>query len=407
MIRQKPIIILIIFLIISPIISSLNIKSSNNIKISEESHTICDVPYISQETSYYCAFASNTMVINYYNRNSSLKEVLHHSGVGYSSAYRRFLSPARLQISSNLLSQSSISSKFLAELYNLSFSFSISDNWEDYWTKVKQNITNDIPIITSVNACIFPFYKNLGYNGTSGHAIVIVGFNKTHIIYNDPATTLYTCEEDGTYANITIEIFKEAVNTTLGTKYLIFAFKNESYMTTTKEERFEKAHNRNIRLIKGEKKAYFGNIQNPSFYLGINAIKTFRKDLRMGVTHRFSTILFYKLFISLNANLSSTYKTISLEKNNISQYLFKLSNSFNDEKLSLLCKHDASLLLHESNSWLNFSKIIANLEVIIRNNNFLKILFFSFPYTLKMKKVLNEIIEIENKIICGVKSLSK
>jgi len=409
-IKRITIIICVVSLMMTTsILSSLSVASPNTVEYyhpynsqSFEDHIIEGVPYVGQATHFYCAYAAITMIFNYYEMNTSLNEVLHHSGVGYSLAYTHYLFPARTPWGGYELSQSPSATSFLASLYNLSFTYSVSEDWEDYWPRVKQNITNDIPIMTSVNHYAFPYYKDLGFNGIGGHAIVVVGFNQTHVFYNDPATSLYTGSDDGTYANITIDIFKEAVNTTAATSYLIYTFENHSSSSTTKEERFERAHKRNIKLMNGDLGAYLGlNLPVPFPLLGVQALKAFKKDLRVGITRRMTTIYLGRLAILQNVNVSLPYYRISIEKHNISQYLHETSQLLEDEHLSLICEYDASLLQQESSYWENMSLLFSDLSDILRNNKYLKALIYSFPITFKMKRTLKEMISIEKAIIIG------
>jgi len=280
---------------VTPILSILSLPASSDSSTSSEdsfnlnvldtgdSHIIKDVPYVGQETGFYCFYASVTMILKYYGINTTLKEVLHHFGIGYSLFYNNIYyivknqpvlsepSYFRYPLSGKDFCQSVSNLIELASLFNLTFNYWLPDqnacsielNWGDYWSKVKENITNDVPVMTSVNTKYFP-YTNI----SSGHVVVIVGFNETHVFYNDPATALFSKPENGFYANMSIYIFQKAVNSTPVTRFLVETFRNDSNVCYNRTKIFEKAHERNIRRLEG-----FVTENYQSINFGINAVK--------------------------------------------------------------------------------------------------------------------------------------
>jgi hypothetical protein len=223
-----------------------------------------------------------------------------------------------------------------------------------------------------------------------------VGFNETNgtVCYNDPAAGIWNDDVNGTYAYISKEIFRDAVQNTIATKYLIEIFTNQSNSPPLpKDKRFEMAHERNIQKMKGKLEAYSG-LSLPLFpKLGIKAIEAFKKDLRIGITRRMATVFLYG--ITDYKQLIEVYLPISIEKYNVSQYLLE------NEGLSSVCKYDAILLQKESNCWKNMTIFVLELSYIVKNNGFLKSLIKSITITQKMKATLNEIISIEKAIIKG------
>jgi len=111
-----------------------NVKNSSAVE-TPDSYIIENVPYVSQGDTWYCAFATATMIFQYYGINTSLFEVLFNSGVGYSAGYQItwpcVISPGAFlcQITKDRL--------FLADIYGLNFSYwycndeSVSD--ENRW----------------------------------------------------------------------------------------------------------------------------------------------------------------------------------------------------------------------------------------------------------------------------------
>jgi len=385
---------------------SLGDSSNLNVLDTDNSHIVEGVPYVSQEIDGYCFYAAVTMVLQYYGINTTLKEILHHSGVGYTLFYNHkydlvknqpiFSEPSyfRYPLPELLFCQSISNMIELASLFNLGINYWLPDqntcsielNWGEYWSRVKENITNNIPLITSVNVKYFP-YANI----SSGHTVVIVGFNQTHVFYNDPATALFSKPEDGFYANMSIDIFQKAVNSTPGTKFFVSTFKNNSNINYNKAEVFEKAHERNIKRLKG-----FFTENYLSINFGINAVKLFRNDFRIGPLHRMFTVRRNWDLYKQNGSLDGLFNLISKERHNVSQYL--LGNSDLSPKI---CTYDGSLLENESKHWKNIAIYAIEFENIAKKYGYWTASILSISITRKMKSELNEIISIEKAIIHG------
>jgi len=362
------------------------------------------VPYVGQPTEFYCTYACLTMLIQYQGFNASLGEVLHHSGIGYSLLYTRYLAPARIPIGGFVICQSSQNTQFLAALYNLSYNFFVpsnrhsnEENWTQYWTQVKKNILNDTPVLTSVDPFSLPYLRekyNISDNTShNGHGIVLVGFNETNrtICYNDPAAALFHDDVNGTYTYLPIDSFRYAVEDTTGTKFVVIIFtKSVHFYPPSPVERFKTAHNQNILRMKGRVTVYLPYLVP---FLGRKAVHALKQDLRMGLTHRMLTVL---LYVQYNGTILQTeYSIIAIEKHNVSSYLFE------QENLSSICRHDAVLLQQESDYWKNLSLLVWKINEIRRNNSYLRTLLLSLPITLEMNTILSKIMKIEKTIIAG------
>lgn len=405
-------------------LSSLSVSSANTIEHSLiensqsfEDHIIEGVPYVSQETGFYCFYASSAMIFQYYGINASLHEVLYNSGIGHSLVY---IKSDRRFITSHVISQSE--NNFLASLYGLSYSYSYQesvsvpfkeDYWEIFWLKVKENITKNIPVMTSVDPFSLPYLRekyNITDNEThGGHAVLIVGFNDSNqtVCYHDPAAGIWNDDENGTYVHLTKDIFKDAVeNSIMKERYQIVTFTNRSEVPPkSKDERFKLAHEQNIKKLLGVPEFYPDIYKIPFISkFGIDALKCFKKHLRFGRIRRRTTVYFYSKFINRNNEFYSVfnYATVPIEKLNISQYLDTLSNELEDENLSQICRYESNLFQNESDNWNKMNDYFYILYWLgSKYRLFFRILIKSIPTTLKMKKVLNEIISIEKAIISG------
>jgi len=392
----------------------INKSLSSIIDDAKESHIVKNVPYVSQVTNFYCRFASITMLIKYHVDDVDLKEILYNSGIGYSVLY---FHPIKLQPRPGVFvcQLGDYTGKSLAPLYGLSHDIwrakPTTDKWSQYWPKLKEKIKQDLPVLTDLDALSLTKYKeyfNPPNGKTSTHSVVIVGFNETAglVYYSDPGLALLGEEEKNClYVPLSIDEFKEALknNDLPNSGYMIETFENISN-PMSKEVAFNLSHKRNIDRLSGKYSDLLLKIIPLTNY-GIRAVKAMKKDLRIGLTHRFATLLlmkFYKLinytipvdYKSLKGKLRSSvkYEYISIEKLNISQYLIE------NQHLSPLCVKEAALLAGEAKHWINMS-ILDNELFKASYNGPIKTWIISKPIIEKMKKELEEIIFIEKEII--------
>jgi len=410
--RMNKIIVVIFsfFLLFSPI-SAIE----TTVYQKQDSETCCiieNVTSMSQQTGYYCRFASVAIVVNYFVENVSLGEVLFHSGIGYTHLYFR---PFKLQPLPGIFvcQLGSFSGNLLGELYGLKHDIWKPKNkntqWDEYWSVLKEKICKKIPVITDVDPFTMPWYKtNAGLTGDrhSGHSIVIVGHNESAgvVYYNDPGAMLLDGTlENSTYIPLKIDIFKDALenNSFPNTKFMIETFEKISEPLDT-QERYNAARQANIDRLCGD---FSGSILNfiPFTDYGIKAVKSMKKDLRIGLSHRFSTILMMRLFDIFNMGMKIDneevlrfsylgYKIISVEKQNISQYLM------NNTNLSNTCELESNLLLNESKHWENMVDLDNKLFLLVKNG-LLKNMVDIKKTINEMKIELDHIFRIEEEII--------
>lgn len=427
----------------------------DDLTFKHESYVIEDFPYVGQTTDFYCMFTTVTMALNYHGINISLLETLFNSGVGYSMLYSHPLLKHCL-IGGNGASNWKADREFLASLYGFSYSENwpmkknISEDklWDVFWYNVKENITQDKPVITVTNPRSLTSVKNAVkkrldipeiiwnkipeyvwdmFPSIAVHSFIIIGFNESNqtLCYNDPATALLGYPECGHYAWMNIKDFKESLNL-LSKKYqmtyIIQIFENTSNEPLNEDMMFRKVHERNLELIKGNSSVYDDALSNKSEkkFFGIDAVKQFKNDLGIGFNNRIKTILtykkmctnlhfpisyiFYRLFdIFLPSFLNMTdfqtmanyFYRIAIEKRDMSDYLFEKECQFDDENLSNICRHDANILKHEAE---NFTKLAEEFTTFLKKG-----FFISIPrailVTNEMSAIANKIIDLEERII--------
>jgi hypothetical protein len=337
------------------------------------------------------------MIFQYYEINTSVSEVFHHFGGGYSSMYMKVY-PLRLW-SGYMISGGPDDKSFLADLYGLSYDYwyTLSESrseasWNKYWKRVKENITNDIPVITITN---YNDLNNVPNEMYYPDWMVIVGFNESnetvccHIPYN------------GAYLYYPKEVVKNAVFTIyLNDRisrviYSIDIFKNTSKLPLSKEECFQKAHERNIKRMRGEKSAYDKEVYQNIFHMrifGINALKCLKNDVNL-----FNLLLYKKLpaihFLSPWTSFAGYYMIFE-EKYEIAQYLYE-----NKELSPYICQWNAQHLELEADLILHLTHQFVKLNETLSGNNFLSNLIMARSIIKEIKSTIDVLISIEKVII--------
>ena len=390
------------------------------------SYILQDFPYTGQKNSVTCYYAGLTMIFKYLGCDTNLEEILFYSGVGYSLIYQK----SKLNnppIPGFIISQSFEDMEFVASLYNSTSSFwypsvdtNENKNWEGYWIRLKENISQDKPIITSVNPFLLPsFQKQFDIpNGIwddlspGAHAIVIVGYNESNnsVCFNDPAIEYFGDAKDGKYVWVKIDVLKEAVSKTAGTKFFILSFEINS-KKIPKEIVFKKANKRNINKLKGIVSAY-GNFSSDlkKFKIGIEAVKEFKNDLKFGLKYRTKTILSYKIqgmaFKKIKRNLLinslilnipySEWSFLVSENNNFniiaqdkeSMYVFLKNSDYSKVKIYEAFKQ-------ESNYWNEIADIY---DIFLKKGFMLTSIRANF-LMFRINKLTDKIIDIQDEII--------
>ncbi|MFH1013809.1 MAG: C39 family peptidase [Thermoplasmatota archaeon] len=420
-------------------------------------HIISEVPYVSQETDFYCTYACPTMILKYYGCDTNIYEVLFSSGAGYSVVYSHPI-VKRFIISCVGTSNWEADRRFLGSLFGLSYEeysflqYSLSEQqcWEAYWEKIKEHVSNDTPIITivdpsalsSVQSAIqqmlgvpdmiwdrIPAWAFRMFPSTMTHMIVVVGYNEENgtICYHDPSTVLLGDASFGTYAWMNLSDFQRSMqdlSSVSSFAYLVGVFKDSGSPRYNQEQRFSLAQCRNLEKMQGNPASYDERILftwNVSD-LGINGLKQLYADLGTGIQHRPTTIILYKLlssilFYSLSykvyrffdrfspeiLNLSDFNEQmnylhqLSIEKRDVSNWLSNHSGSLMNESLKMICSHDASLLKNES----NVCKLLAeNFSIFLQKGLWIRHTK-ALDITNNMQILVSLMIAIEESIIDG------
>jgi len=412
------------------------------------SHIIKGVPYIGQKTNFHCCFASLLMKLQYYGINITLPELLFHSGSGYSLYYLNYSNFAykRLPYYCYQLSHDKDTCKFLADLYGLYYkpwkanpNLPEDERWNEDWSRIKENISNDIPVIVRVDEIIlandnlgldflYPLIKSFPY--ASLHNILLVGFNESNqtVCYNDPFYGISDKPQLGTYRWVELEKFKKSIIKSSKRKgdisSLVRIFVDTPESPLPREVAFNISHKRNIERLKGNLSAYSEKYFNDteSHLFGINALKRLRKDFGEGVDYRINTVNRYKLNNRLGIayklmdllyfrfphlfpyhpdllilELNDCFENIGIEKKYFSEFLSDVQELLIDENLIEICKYESALLEQEADNWTKLAEYYSEFRV---KGVFMSVLL-GIQIIKDMANVTDNIIAIEQAIING------
>jgi hypothetical protein len=436
--KKQLLTISVVFIMITVVFSS-NATSSNMIDYNLfDSYLIQDVPY-SPQKDFGCLFASLDMLFLYHGKNSSMMKNMFYNGIGYSYTYQKkplsIITPPfpnepwNYNIMASLSkSQGADDYSNIARLYGLNLSVSYPKTvvinhfkaWNQWWTKVKKYIKNDIPVCTGIDPGAWPIYLEV-FNLTKplkargGHAIVIVGFNEKNrtICVQDPmagSEKYYNPDRIG-YQWISFFEFKRAMRRSTWefseNSYWIIAV-DDVKETPDFDTAFKTAHDRNIERLKGNKSSYDKIYLDNYKAFGMNAIKTLRDDYNS--MKFFFLYPFYRIFSKIVGYKQSAYpfgniagwhiheaKTLD----NLSICLKQFKTELADENLTRICDHDADLLKNASIKFIELGNNVKNLSNQICNNTYFRAYLNSKNVIKDIVRVLDEIISIQQAIIDG------
>jgi hypothetical protein len=382
-----------------PVSSTIRQSDEKKSSLEEipESHIIENIPYVNQGDSMYCWCATVTMTFQYYGINTSLFEMLFNSGIGYSVGYK--IQWPCMSVPGYFFGQLAEERRFLANIYGVEYRYndfydtSISDDskWQMYWTSVKENISQNIPVTTAIWMDELPYYENQPYS----HYILLVGYNETNstVCIHDSIATVYgTSMTSGAYIHIPINSLKNAIQY-LDNTYLVETFEDTSDELLSKTDAFKLAHSRNINTTKGDADAFdkeFHGVGSPIHIFGVRAVKFIKHSYNMR----------NKIILTISDKIRGTDTRLTLadycwwmyvEKHNMSQYLMKNTVLYPN------AEYEAAMLEAEAGNWL---------LLYYKNMELWSIPTFRLPLQISVLKeirdILDVIISIEKDVINSV-----
>jgi len=388
----------------------------------QDSNVIDGVPYIPQSEGYFCYYASIAMIFDYLGFNTSLDEILFLDGLGYTQYY---IADQRLPEEACYSNIDFVFGLFGVELkrWSQNFNHSEYEYWEQYYSKIKENISNNVPIITAVDPFSLPSLRNQFKVSNhlwnvlfppSMHIIVIVGYdeNNQSICYNDPNAGFYGDNYFGDHAWINLSDFREAIEKCRLGRYIISTIEqqNEPY---SKKERFEIAFKENIDKLQS-------NFSEFSGIYGITASKKMRDDFSTGKNNQSETINLYKKNgeNGIRYTIISNMEILCSKLNNDQPNIFDIFmvgeedpfESIADEKKHVadyleqctfypdLCSNQSKLLREDAKNWYNLSNYY---KIFLRKGMFILPSRGEFVMN-NMYHIANKIVSIEESIILNI-----
>lgn len=417
-------------------------------------HRIAQVPYVSQETDFFCAFASTTMVFQYYGKSVNLSDILFYSGAGYALIYSTPLLP-RLPVGCIGAAKWTQDRSFVGSLFGLSYDNWVADDqlsesvkWEHYWQRLKENVSQDKPVITNLNPLFLPSMKQairleMDKQETMltpvedwvwehlpvglYHAIVIVGYNEDNktVCLHDPAAGIYGHPEAGTYCWMPLQKFRQAIYD-LSKINPQLSYSIELFSTTGSPElphcqRLTQGIERNMDKLRGCPEVYDTHIKEnwSCSEFGIDVVAAMQNDYTPGFS-RLSTSFIYQwlmmyhlypfqyLIFSLlderyptvfgiddHLNTVNHIRQIGMEKKLIATYLQQESQITPNITMKRTLENQSRILFNESTHWYEIGRQYTEFirkGVIIPMPKSLRILE-------EMQKQINEILVLEDEIL--------
>jgi hypothetical protein len=223
-----------------------------------------NIPWVWQTVDGLCHYGSLSMMFNYYGADHTVHETVELSGCPHSTLYM----DDRFMFLGGVLSlcQTESDIEYAGQIRNLDADFRAETNWNLFLTELKAAIDVGSPVETSVD----PYYLPQPdwdilrlYDIHSAHAVVCVGYTDSTVIVNDPGVgismlslpPLPNPENRGAYVIVELDAFKLAVESTMGTPYLLVSFTPTGPMPA-QETMLEDALEKSIQRLDGITEAY-------------------------------------------------------------------------------------------------------------------------------------------------------
>ncbi len=382
-------------------------------------HLISGISYVAQDKMNFCVYACLAMIFNHLGLNTSIDELAFYDGVGYIHSY----------IADTRLPQERLygGMDFIASVFGLAQhswrptdeNLSADELWNQFYSYLRENISQDIPVATGVNPFSLPslrdqfpindlLWKTLLPSGR--HVILIIGYNDTNhsVCYNDPNAGYYGDGRYGDHAWMPLSTLRNARET--GEITFSFTYTPES-PPLTKEAAFQEAFQRNINALAGNVTDFW-----PGPY-GINATAQMFQAYTPGANTSQETIRLYKaqgklsvsyhlnhamhrlcellapgrpnVFDIILAGEKNPFHQIAVGKHIVTDYLE------NCTVYPGLCMNQSILLRGEAAAW---DQLAANYTIFLKRGVFL----FHTRATLMMKNMetlSTRIIDLEHTLI--------
>jgi hypothetical protein len=379
------------------------------------------------------------MLFSYHGKNSSLEKNLFFNGVGYSYFYKwKFegfktrpmsYAPRLFNFFTSLHACQGVEDyTFIGKSYGLNMNVSYPKNivfndykfWNEWFSKVKNYIKNDKPVVTGIDPCAWPIYLEI-FNLTkpmlvhAGHTIIIVGFNEKNetICVQDPmaGAEKWSNPDRVGYQWISFFDFKRAMRRSY------WEFSENSYWFTAVEnvtetpnfdDAFKRAHDRNIERLKGNKSLYADIYLDDFDKFGIEVFKTLKEDFNS--YKFFIRYPFYRIIAKITGSgkdalpfrwVSGWYKHEAKVLDNMSIFLNEMKLDLTDDNLTEICDYESTLFKNASEKFYMLCNETRKLQDLLYNKTIFEVFSESKSILNEIVDILDDIIQIQEDIIEG------
>jgi hypothetical protein len=272
---------------------------------STDASLVTGVPFLWQEVDGFCHYAGQGMLFNHLGYAHTIEEMVETNLVPYSPIYLRGQFTGMPGIFS---CQGESDMAWNGTIRNTASSLLVLSSWTTYLTGVRDLVDDGVPAETSVDPYYLPQpdYDPLREYGIhSGHAVVIVGYSDSSIVINDPGVGLALLGEEplpdpplrGKNVVVPLDVFRLAVENSLGTSYLLLSYL-PSGAAVTREALLLASLEKALRRLSGDVSSYDDDLvqylQPASPEFGRNAVAMLAQDMNPATfTYWYQYILAY------------------------------------------------------------------------------------------------------------------
>jgi hypothetical protein len=201
---------------------------------------ITGVPFVWQEVDGFCHYASQGMLFNSLGYSHTVEEVVETNLVPYSPIYfgNQFAGYAGVFVCQTITDM-----EWNGAIRNLGCSLEVLSGWSSYLVRLKDLVDSGVPAETSVDPYYLPqpdWDPLREYGIHSGHGVVVVGYGDSAVVMNDPGVGLAIPGEEalpdphlrGKNVVVPLDLFRLAVEQTLGTSFLLLSYEPEGTPVT-------------------------------------------------------------------------------------------------------------------------------------------------------------------------------
>ncbi len=201
---------------------------------------VTGVPFLWQEMDGFCHYASQGMLFNSLGYAHTIHEMVETNLVPYSPIYYQ----GQFTGSPGIFTcQTTSDMEWNGSIRQASCSLEVLAGWSSYLARLEELVDSGVPAETSVDPYYLPqpdydFLRE--HDIHSGHGVVVVGYSDSSVVMNDPGVGLELLGEEplpnpelrGKNVAVPRDVFRLAVENSLGTSYLLLSYESTGPLVT-------------------------------------------------------------------------------------------------------------------------------------------------------------------------------